>query len=312
MSIERGDRYVRPMRTASNLPRIAIVVLAISIAIVIAAITVMVPIGAAGPSTALAASSGSGRIVDGVPEAVVVVTRDGTISSWSGTPRGAARWVCGYFALAAPVTNVLDPTPIVDWDGGPVVPVAGEWYMFGCTDGSGARVRTSWTAYDPGDPFHGTIDVPRAVEEARARLPIPDPVPVVNPFDTQLVGLPMWMWLAEPWERIWAEASIGNAWAGVAAWPSTAHWQFADGSDAWCDRGIPYDIWRPVADQWSNCTHVFTHSSSTREGGIEWVRVTVFWDVEWLSSDSGGEPLGSVTRSVEFPVRVVEAQALVQ
>jgi len=260
---------------------------------------------------AAAGTSGSGRIVDGVPEAVVVLTRDGTMASWSGTPRGGARWVCGYFALASPVTNVLDPTPIVDWDGGPVVPVAGEWYMFGCTDGSGVRVRTSWMEFDPGDPFGGTIDVPAAIEEARARLPIPDPIPVVNPFDAQLVGLPMWMWLAEPWERIWAEASIGDAWAGVAAWPSNAHWQFADGSDAWCDRGIAYDIWRPVADQWSNCTHVFTHASSTREGGVEWVRVTVFWDVEWLSSDSGGEPLGSVTRSAEFPVRIVEAQALV-
>ena len=55
-----------------------------------------------------------GRIVNGVPEAIVVVTRDGTLGSWRSSTSGGARWRCGYYAVVAPVMSVLDPTPVVD------------------------------------------------------------------------------------------------------------------------------------------------------------------------------------------------------
>ena len=43
-----------------------------------------------GPST-------GGAIVNGAPEAVVVVGRTGTVGSWTGTPRGGSSWTCGYY-----------------------------------------------------------------------------------------------------------------------------------------------------------------------------------------------------------------------
>lgn len=276
-----------------------------------ASVAVIVALIAAPPSAAESRWT-SGTITDGSPEAIVVITRDGTLDSWSGGGGGGARWRCGYYALAAPVTSVLDPTPIVDWDAGPVNPVRGESYMLGCTDQDGARVRTSWVTFDPGDPFSGVGATERAVDEARRRLEIPDPRPVVNPPDAQLVGLPMWMWLDDPWERVWASASIGSVWAGVAAWPETSYWEFSDGTGIWCDRGIAYDIFRDPRDQSSGCTHTFTRTSAFNADGVEWVRVTVTWGVEWTSSEMGGEPLGTLTRSTDLPVRVVEAQALVR
>ena len=269
-----------------------------------------------GGDLVLNASAGGGeaigRIVNGVPEAIVVVTRDGTLGSWRSGTSGGARWRCGYYAVVAPVMSVLDPTPVVDWVSGPVNPVRGEFYMLGCTDVDGVRVHTRYVAFEPGDPFGGAGGTARAIDEARRRLELPDPTPVVNPPGAQLVGLPMWMWLDQPWERVRASASIGDVWASVSAWPETSLWEFEDGSRIWCDQGIAYDIGRRPSEQRSGCTHTFSRSSMWSSGGVEWVRVTVTWGAEWTSSELGGEPLGTLTRTAEFPIKVVEAQALVR
>jgi hypothetical protein len=272
---------------------------------------VVVALGASTEPIAADGQSAWGTITDGVPEAIVVVSHDGTLGSWSGGGTGA-RWRCGYYAIDAPVTSVLDPSPVVNWTAGPVNPVRGEFYILACDDSNGVRVRATYLKFDPGDPFGGIAATERAIDEARRRLEIPEPVPRVNPPDAQLVGLPMWMWLDQPWERVWASASIGSVWAGVDAWPETSMWEFDDGTRIWCDRGIEYDTARSPRDQRSGCTHTFTRTSAWSPGGIEMVRVTVTWGVEWTSSEQGGEPLGTLTRTAEFPVRVLEAQALVR
>lgn len=253
-----------------------------------------------------------GRISDGAPEAIVVVTRDGTLSSWRSSGSSGAQWRCGYYAIVAPQVSVLDPSPVVDWASGPVTPLRGEYYMLGCNDTAGVRVHTRYVAFDPRDPFGGAGATERAVDEARRRLELPDPSPRVNPPDAQLVGLPMWMWLNETWERRSTVASIGDVWASVEAWPEAAHWEFEDGTSVWCDQGRVYDIWRHPREQSSDCTHTFTHSSLWSTGGVEWVRVTVHWGIEWQASDGRSESLGTLSRTAEFPVRVVEAQALVR
>ena len=277
---------------------------------------VILAVSLTGGDLVLNASAGGGeaigRIVNGVPEAIVVVTRDGTLSSWRSSTSGGARWRCGYYAVVAPVMSVLDPTPVVDWVSGPVNPVRGEFYILGCTDVDGVRVHARYVAFEPGDPFGGAGATARAIDEARRRLELPDPIPVVNPPGAQLVGLPMWMWLEQPWERVRASASISDVWASVSAWPDTSLWEFEDGSRIWCDQGIAYDIGRRPSEQWSGCTHTFSRSSMWSSGGVEWVRVTVTWGAEWTSSELGGEPLGTLTRTAEFPIKVVEAQALVR
>ncbi len=277
---------------------------------------VILAVSLTGGDLVLNASAGGGeaigRIVNGVPEAIVVVTRDGTLSSWRSSTSGGARWRCGYYAVVAPVMSVLDPTPVVDWVSGPVNPVRGEFYILGCTDVDGVRVHARYVAFEPGDPFGGAGATARAIDEARRRLELPDPMPVVNPPGAQLVGLPMWMWLEQPWERVRASASISDVWASVSAWPDTSLWEFEDGSRIWCDQGIAYDIGRRPSEQWSGCTHTFSRSSMWSSGEVEWVRVTVTWGAEWTSSELGGEPLGTLTRTAEFPIKVVEAQALVR
>ena len=262
-----------------------------------------------------AVSQGWGRIDGGVPEAIVVVSEDATLARWESSGGGGPRWVCGYYSIDAPVHSVLDPTPVVNWLVR-VAPVAGHEYMFACDVDDGAdgatRVEVRYVRYDPGDIFSGVGGTERALDEARRRLPVPDPDPHLNPATEQLVGLPTWLWLERPWERISAVASIGDAWAAVAAYPVLAHWTFADGTDIYCDEGIPYDVTRPAREQHSGCTHTFQHSSIAEPDAIEWVRVTMIWKVEWYSADAGGQPMGTVQRSTDVPVRVVEAQALVR
>lgn len=256
-----------------------------------------------------------GSIVDGVPEAIVVVGRDREIVRWDPGRSGGVRWTCGYHRIDAPVHSVYDPSPVVDWTA-PVDPEPGRDYMFGCfvDDGVQGRtlVRSRYVTYDPGDPFSGVAVVERTLDEARRRLEIPDPDPVVNPPGEQLAGLPMWLWLERPWVRLWTTASIGDTWASVVAFPIMSHWTFSDGADVWCDRGVAWDVGRSPREQSSACTHTWHRSSAWSAGGVEWVTVTMVWKVEWYASDIGGQPLGTVERSTTFPVRVAEAQAVVR
>lgn len=254
-------------------------------------------------------SSAGGAIVDGSPEAIVIVGHEGEFASWSSGAPGS-RWRCGYFVIVAPQRSVLDPTPVVDWSG-PVDPRAGEGYILACDDEAGRRVQERYVVFDPVDPIAVAV-TERAVAQARRRLELPDPTPRVNPPLFQLAGVPMWMWVDDPWERVWATASIGSTWAAVSARPVAVRWDLPDGETVWCDRGVVYDIFRPPREQSSECTHVFTRGTADRLYGLVWVSATVLWHVEWYSSEGGGEPMGTLERTSGLPVRVVEAQALVR
>lgn len=288
---------------------------AVVLAVVLVGTTLVAVPSASAVSTAVNTATTGGTIVDGVPEAIVIVTDERTLVRWTSTSSGGPRWVCGYHPIVAPMHSVYDPSPVVDWSTR-VAPETGRDYMLGCfvDDGAGGRtlVRSRYVVYDSTDVFSGLASTERAMDEARRRLDLPMPDPSVNPPGEQLVGLPMWMWLERPWERRSAVAAIGDTWAAVTAIPVLSRWSFADGSVLWCDQGVRYDLDRSPRDQSSGCTHTFQHSSRWSAGGVEWVEVAMIWKVEWYASDVPGQPLGTVERSVSFPVRVVEAQAVVR
>lgn len=300
--------------TATTAVRSAVRAATAVLVLLVAVVTLEVAPGWMSPTPA-AADSTWGGVVDGVPQVIVIVDDERTIVRWTSTRTYGPRWVCGYHPIVAPVHSVLDPSPVVDW-ANRVSPIPGAEYILGCfseqPDGTRQLVRSRYVVFDPRDIFSGIASTERALDEARGRLELPLPDPVVNPADEQLVGLPMWMWLQRPWERVTTTAAIGDTWAAVAAFPIMARWTFADGTTVWCDQGRPYDTARPARAQRSECTHTFQRSSMWSEGGVEWVEVTMIWKVEWYSSDGSGQPLGTVERSTSFPVRVVEAQAVVR
>ena len=260
-------------------------------------------------------SDSRGQIVNGSPEAVVVVGRSSTLGSWTGTPRGGARWTCGYYAF------LLDPDPYetdggmadVRYDDGPVDPEPGELYVLACHDADGRRVRSLLQQYDPADPLGPIAATERALDEARRRLDLPLPSPGLNPPGAQLVGVPTWLWLDGAWGATSATATVANVSATVTARPVRVEWDTGDGTTLTCDGpGTPYDPSRPASAQSSDCTHVYGRASGTAAGGAYQVRVTVIYEAAWTSSSGPSGDLGTLERTTTVPVQVLEAQALLR
>jgi hypothetical protein len=253
-----------------------------------------------------------GQIVDGSPEAVVVVGRTGEVGSWAGTPRGGARWTCGYYGFDAD-PNGFGTDGTVRYDDGPVDPEPGELYVLVCRDPSGRTVKSLLRRFDPADPLGGIAATERALDEARRRLDLPLPDPGLNPPGEQLVGVATWLWVDGPWTPASATAQVAGVSATVTATPVSVVWSPGDGTTVTCDGpGTPYDPTRSPADQRSSCTHAYGRSSAALPGGAYALTATVTYEVTWSSSTGAGGSLGSLTRATTVPVVVEEAQALIR
>lgn len=253
-----------------------------------------------------------GQIVDGSPEAVVVVGRSGEVGSWTGSPRGGARWTCGYYDFDAD-PNGYGNDGTVRYDDGPVDPEPGELYVLVCRDQSGRTVKSLLQRFDPADPLGGIAATERALDEARKRLDLPLPSPGLNPPGAQLVGVATWLWVDGPWAPASATAQVAGVSATVTATPVSVVWSPGDGTTVTCDGpGTPYDPNRPPADQRSSCTHAYGRSSAALPGGAYALTATVTYEVTWSSSTGAGGALGTLTRTTTVAVVVEEAQALIR
>lgn len=278
------------------------------------ALSTLLAVGLTGPAVA-ARTVGEhvdGQIVDGSPEAVVVVGRSGEVGSWSGMSRGGARWTCGYYGFdAGPNGYGSDAT--VRYDDGPVDPEPGELYVLVCRDAAGRTVKSLLQRFDPADPLGGIAATERALDEARRRLDLPLPSPGLNPPGAQLVGVPTWLWVDGPWAPASATAQVAGTSATVTAVPVSVVWSPGDGTTVTCDGpGTAYDPTRPPADQRSACTHTYGRSSAALPGGAYALAATVTYEVTWSSSTGAGGSLGTLTRTSTVPVAVEEAQALIR
>lgn len=263
------------------------------------------------PATASVGDSGYGTITDGSPQAVVIISRDGTFASWS-SGRPGRRWTCGYYIVDALRTSPYHQELLVRWHEGPVRPVAGEDYVLACDDDLGRRVSTRYLVYEPGDRFSGVAAVERSVDEARRSVTLPDPVIAMNPAFLHLTGVRSWFWLASGWEERRATARVGSVWATVRARPFGVLWDLGDGTRLICGRGEVYDIFRSPRGQHSSCTHVYTRTSDPDLFGLRFVNATLYWTVDWWSSTGERGELGALTRTTLAPAKVIEAQALVR
>ena len=283
----------------------------VAVAILAAGLTLSVA-GSRHASAGGFVGSGYGTITDGSPEAVVIVDNSGAVASWSGTPRGGARWTCGYYTVDALQTSPVDFVLAVRWFDGPVNPIAGFFYVLACDDQSGNRVKSTYLQYSPGDPFGGVAVVERTVDEARRRIELDPPVPAMNPWPMQLAGIPTWFWIADGWSERWATAEIGSVSATVHARPVGVVWDLGDGTRIICDRGVAYDVWRYPRDQASSCTHPYVRTTVGEPFGLVLVTATLYWAIDWWSSTGEYGTLGWLSRSSNTVTRVLEAQALVR
>ncbi|WP_436793884.1 hypothetical protein [Actinospongicola halichondriae] len=180
-----------------------------------------------------------------------------------------------------------------------------QYYWLTCTDAAGATVVARLFQYLPGET---AITPDELARRARDQLAIRYPEPRTSPgFGVdQIVGIETWMWIdAAAWQPVSATASIPGLSVSATATPRQVTWDMGDGTTVVCDGpGMPYDAGRPIADQSSDCTHVYQRL------GARTASATVVWSVEWESSDGGGGTLADASRTTQFPMTVVERQAV--
>lgn len=140
-------------------------------------------------------------------------------------------------------------------------------------------------------------------------------VPEPGPDRIGIVGMPVWMWVADPGEHTWgpvtASASAGGITITATARVETIRWDMGDGTTVTCrNKGTAYKaaFGRSTSP---TCGHTYESESAGLPGDKFTVIATSSWVVSWEGAgQSGTIRLGGLNRSVQ--VAVGEAQVLVQ
>lgn len=211
---------------------------------------------------------------------------------------------------AAPALYQNDPTY---WAGRPV---GSEGAIYFCEPppgvaGGGQLVSFFWSLTPPSGP--AAPPDPRqlaraAIASMRLQAVAIGIVPESRPESAGLVGLPTWMWVADPsattWGPVTRTASSGGYTVTATAKVDHVTWAMGDGTTVTCHGpGTPY------ADQFGtrpspDCGHTYT-----RQGRYT-VTATSNWTVTWSGIGQTGVIPLSFARSVSLVMG--EAQALTQ
>jgi len=210
--------------------------------------------------------------------------------------------VCGYYSD--------DGTPIEDTESFGLQP--GDWVVLACSvDGEpiGARRRTQWFpgALPAAQPSAGEL-----AQVALNRLSVPLPVISTWPGSdgSSLVNLPVWLQVAN-WSELSASASAGGLTAVITAEPVRADWDLDEGVATCTSPGASYDESLAAAEQSTECSYTFRHSSGTRADGTFDATGTMVWHLRWSATNGQGGDLGEISRTSAFTLRVEESQAVV-
>ncbi|MEU6720748.1 hypothetical protein ABZ897_55630 [Nonomuraea sp. NPDC046802] len=182
-------------------------------------------------------------------------------------------------------------------------PKDGAWYEAKCSNGSRKIV---WLE----DKHAPAVIAEQLAQRAYKRIRISPPQVLTAPPRGRdgLVGLPHWFYLAEgQWVAKSKHLRTGAVWAEATAKPQRMTINTGEGHTFTCDGpGTAYAPDLPATRQSSTCSYRFQQPANARR-----VTVSVTWGGTWRGSGGAGGTLPPITRSVTFPVRVVEAQALV-
>lgn len=254
-------------------------------------------------------------------------TGSGAACYWDGTDQGITKpppgpvpcssqfgyWSNGYRCYI----QLLDPQPAAgdpSWQGHE--PDDGAVYQ--CYQPQTDLLVLVWSADPP--PDSGTVPTPREV----AQLAIADMrltainigiAPKAEDGSVGIVGMPAWMWVANPNEHTWgpitATASAGGVTVTATARVHKVTWDMGDGNKVTCTTaGTPYEA--AYGNKKSpDCGHVYTTSSSSEPGQKFTVTATSDWVIDWEGAGQAGTiRLNGLVR--EAQIAIGEAQVLVQ
>lgn len=139
--------------------------------------------------------------------------------------------------------------------------------------------------------------------------------PKPGPNSVGIVGMPVWMWAANPDRHtvgpIAASASGGGITVRATARLHKVTWSMGDGTTVRCAGvGTAYKASYGMKES-PDCGHVYQRSSSRKPGDTYTVTATSDWVVQWNGAgQSGTIRLGGLQRSAE--ISIGEAQVLVR
>ncbi len=138
-------------------------------------------------------------------------------------------------------------------------------------------------------------------------------VPEPKPGSIGLVGMPAWMWVAQPAPNTWGPITRGASAGGVTV-TATAKvhdvvWSMGDGSVVTCTSpGTPYQDSYGKRDS-PDCGHTYTRTSRGKSGDAYPISATSHWLITW----AGGGQTGTI--NLDFTagtqIKVGEMQVLV-
>jgi hypothetical protein len=178
------------------------------------------------------------------------------------------------------------------------------------------RLVDSSLVFAPTDPATPPVSAQQLAQHAYQALVMPRPDVGMSPgIDVpQLAGLPVWLWLKP---GSWSPKSVTLTANGVTvtatATPRQVVWSMGDGTTETCSGpGTPFPE-HPVDGGMApspTCGHTYRRTSAAEPGGAFRATTTVVWRVDWTGFSQGGT-FPDVESSTGFPVRVIEAAALV-
>ena len=208
-----------------------------------------------------------------------------------------------YVSLADPQPARSDP----EWEGH----TSGAIYECYSPGIVGSRMYTFWSATSPAGPAappDPRVLALRAVATMRLRAIGIGIVPEPRAGSVGIVGMPTWMWVANPGQQTWGPITRTASSAGyrvtATAKVQRVVWAMGDGRTVTCTkRGTPY------ADSFGkqsspDCGHTYTRQ------GTYTVRATSYWRVTWAGiGRSGTIPLDFTSTAV---ITIGEAQVLIR
>jgi hypothetical protein len=167
--------------------------------------------------------------------------------------------------------------------------------------------------YDPavGAPGSGPTGLQLA-RRASDGFTAPTPVVLRWPPGPSYVNFKTWLALRD-WAPVTASASEAGLTATVTAVPEQAVWRMGPpDAEVVCDGpGRRYDLTVPDELQETDCGYTYTRSSAGIGSNNEYVAsVTVTYRASWSATDGTGGALGTISRTLDFVMRVGEIQAI--
>jgi hypothetical protein len=254
-------------------------------------------------------------------------TGTGSACWWDGSAQGISKpppgpvpcsspdgyWSNGYrcyISLAKPQPPAGDP----NWQGHE----PGDGAVYNCYQPQTGLLVLIWSADPP--PNSGQGPTPRdvaqlAIKQMALRAIDIGITPRPGADSIGIVGMPVWMWAANPDAHTvgpaTASATAGGITVSAIARIQRITWDMGDGHTVICNTaGTPYKA--SYGNKKSpDCGHVYTTSSSSKPDQRFTVTATSGWVITWAGAGQTGTiRLDGLTRSVQ--IAVGEAQVLVQ